>query len=51
MSNGHELVERIRARDTTVVGLGTLIRAQAAGEFASLQERGRPSVRIRLEDL
>ncbi|MBA3717872.1 MAG: glucose-6-phosphate isomerase [Actinobacteria bacterium] len=32
-------------------GFGKLIRAQAAGDFASLQERGRPIVRIRLEDL
>lgn len=32
-------------------GFGKLIRAQAAGDFASLQERGRPIVRIRLEDV
>jgi Phosphoglucose isomerase len=32
-------------------GFGKLIRAQAAGDFASLQERGRPIVRLRLEDL
>ena len=32
-------------------GFGKLIRAQAAGDFASLQERGRPIVRIGLEDL
>jgi Phosphoglucose isomerase len=32
-------------------GFGKLIRAQAAGDFASLQERGRPIVRVRLEDL
>jgi transaldolase / glucose-6-phosphate isomerase len=32
-------------------GFGKLIRAQAAGDFASLEERGRPIVRVRLEDL
>jgi phosphoglucose isomerase-like protein len=32
-------------------GFGKLIRAQAAGDFASLQERGHPIVRIRLEDV
>jgi transaldolase/glucose-6-phosphate isomerase len=32
-------------------GFARLIHAQAAGDFASLQERGRPIVRIRLEDL
>ena len=32
-------------------GFGKLICAQAAGDFASLQERGRPIVRIRLEDM
>jgi transaldolase/glucose-6-phosphate isomerase len=32
-------------------GFGKLICAQAAGDFASLQERGRPIVRIRLEDV
>ena len=32
-------------------GFGKLIRAQAAGDFASLDERGRPIVRVRLEDL
>jgi transaldolase/glucose-6-phosphate isomerase len=31
-------------------GFGRLIRAQAAGDFALLQERGRPIIRIRLED-
>jgi transaldolase/glucose-6-phosphate isomerase len=32
-------------------GFGRLIRAQAAGDFAALKERGRPVARIRLEDL
>jgi len=32
-------------------GFGKLIRAQAAGDFASLQERGRRVARIRLEEL
>ena len=32
-------------------GFGKLIRAQAAGDFASLQERGRRIARIRLEEL
>jgi len=32
-------------------GFRRLIRAQAAGDFASLQERGRRIVRVRLEDL
>ncbi|HEY0416660.1 MAG TPA: hypothetical protein VGC78_09755 [Gaiellaceae bacterium] len=32
-------------------GFGKLIRAQAAGDFASLQERGRRVARIRLEDI
>jgi hypothetical protein len=32
-------------------GFGKLIRAQAAGDFASLKERGRRVVRARLEDL
>ena len=32
-------------------GFRRLIRAQAAGDFASLQERGRKIVRVRLEDL
>ena len=32
-------------------GFGKLIRAQAAGDFASLQERGRRIARIRLEDV
>jgi glucose-6-phosphate isomerase len=32
-------------------GFGRLIRAQAEGDFRSLQERGRRIVRIRLEDL
>ena len=31
-------------------GFGRLIRAQAAGDFASLAERGRPIVRLRLEE-
>lgn len=32
-------------------GFGRLIRSQAAGDFAALEERGRHVVRIRLEDL
>ena len=32
-------------------GFGRLIRAQAEGDYRSLKERGRPIVRIRLEDL
>ena len=32
-------------------GFGKLIRAQAAGDFASLQERGRRVARIRLEEM
>jgi transaldolase/glucose-6-phosphate isomerase len=32
-------------------GFGKLIRAQAAGDYAALMERGRPVARIRLEDL
>ncbi len=32
-------------------GFGRLIRAQAAGDFASLEERGRRVVRIRLEEV
>jgi transaldolase/glucose-6-phosphate isomerase len=32
-------------------GFGRLIRAQAAGDFASLKERGRRAARVRLEDL
>jgi transaldolase/glucose-6-phosphate isomerase len=32
-------------------GFGKLIRAQAAGDFASLQERGRRVARIRLEEI
>jgi hypothetical protein len=32
-------------------GFGKLIRAQAAGDFASLAERGRRVARIRLEDV
>jgi transaldolase/glucose-6-phosphate isomerase len=32
-------------------GFGRLIRAQAAGDFASLEERGRPIVRVRLEEI
>ena len=32
-------------------GFGRLIRAQAEGDFRSLQERGRSIVRVRLEDL
>jgi glucose-6-phosphate isomerase len=32
-------------------GFGRLIRAQAEGDFRSLQERGRKIVRVRLEDL
>ncbi len=32
-------------------GFGRLIRSQAAGDFAALEERGRRVVRIRLEDL
>jgi len=31
-------------------GFARLIRAQAAGDFASLKERGRRVARIRLED-
>ncbi|MGZ8697242.1 MAG: glucose-6-phosphate isomerase [Gaiellaceae bacterium] len=31
-------------------GFGRLIRAQAEGDYRSLQERGRPVVRVRLED-
>jgi len=31
-------------------GFGRLIRAQAEGDYRSLQERGRPIVRVRLED-
>ena len=32
-------------------GFGRLIRAQAEGDFRSLRERGRPIVRVRLEDV
>jgi transaldolase/glucose-6-phosphate isomerase len=32
-------------------GFARLIHAQAAGDFASIQERGRPIVRVKLEDL
>jgi hypothetical protein len=32
-------------------GFGKLIRAQAAGDFASLEERGRRVARVRLEDI
>jgi transaldolase/glucose-6-phosphate isomerase len=32
-------------------GFGTLIRAQAAGDFASLEDRGRHVIRIRLEEV
>jgi glucose-6-phosphate isomerase len=32
-------------------GFGRLIRAQAEGDFRSLKERGRPIVRVRLEEL
>jgi hypothetical protein len=32
-------------------GFARLIHAQAAGDFAALQERGRPIVRVKLEDL
>ena len=32
-------------------GFGQLIRAQADGDLASLRERGRPIVRVNLEDL
>jgi transaldolase / glucose-6-phosphate isomerase len=32
-------------------GFGRLVRAQAAGDFASLEERGRRIVRVRLDDL
>jgi transaldolase/glucose-6-phosphate isomerase len=32
-------------------GFGRLIKAQAAGDYAALQERGRPVARIRMEDL
>jgi glucose-6-phosphate isomerase len=32
-------------------GFGTLIRAQADGDFAALRERGRPIVRINLEEI
>jgi len=32
-------------------GFGRLLRAQAAGDFAALEERGRRAIRIRLEDL
>jgi glucose-6-phosphate isomerase len=32
-------------------GFGRLIRSQAAGDYAALQERGRRVIRIRLEDL
>ena len=33
------------------LGFGGLIRAQAAGDYAALKERGRPVARIRLEDV
>ena len=32
-------------------GFSRLIQAQAGGDFAALKERGRPIVRIRLEDI
>ena len=32
-------------------GFGRLIRSQAAGDFAALEERGRRVIRIRLEDI
>jgi transaldolase / glucose-6-phosphate isomerase len=32
-------------------GFGRLIRSQAAGDFAALEERGRRAIRVRLEDL
>jgi transaldolase / glucose-6-phosphate isomerase len=43
---GEELV--IPDRD---FGFGRLIQAQAAGDFASLEGRGRPIVRVRLEEI
>jgi transaldolase/glucose-6-phosphate isomerase len=43
---GEEL--RIPGRD---FGFGRLIRSQAAGDFAALEERGRRVIRIRLEEL
>jgi transaldolase / glucose-6-phosphate isomerase len=33
------------------LGFGRLIRSQAAGDFAALEERGRRAIRLRLEDL
>jgi hypothetical protein len=33
------------------LGFGRLIRSQAAGDFAALEERGRRVIRLRLEDL
>ena len=32
-------------------GFGRLIRAQAAGDYAALKERGRPVARVRLEEI
>ena len=32
-------------------GFGRLIRAQAAGDYAALKERGRPGARVRLEEI
>jgi glucose-6-phosphate isomerase len=32
-------------------GFGRLIKAQAAGDYAALKERGRPVARVRLEDI
>ncbi len=32
-------------------GFGRLIRAQAAGDYAALKERGRPVARMRLEEI
>jgi hypothetical protein len=43
---GHELAIPGKA-----FGFGRLIRAQAAGDFESLRERGRRIARIRLEDV
>jgi len=42
--------EEIRIPDRDF-GFGRLIRSQAAGDFAALEERGRRAVRLRLEEL
>ena len=48
---GGNMAKRLKADGHDVPGFARLIRAQAAGDFESLKERGRRVARIQLQEV